>query len=209
MRELPFVHRFHRPDNPDGSTIVLLHGTGGNEADLMPLAHRIAPRATLLGVRGRSHEEGVARWFRRLSMTTFDQADIRKEAEAFAFFFEEAVASYGLERDRTSFIGYSNGANFAAALMALHPGLIRGAVLMRAMLVLEQLPEPDLAGVEVLMLTGTRDPYGQYAPALEAWLRARGAGLDARQIEAGHELSPADISAARDWLNRGAAGGGD
>jgi phospholipase/carboxylesterase len=71
MRELPFVHRFHVPDDPDGSTIVLLHGTGGNEADLMPLAHRIAPRATLLGVRGRSHEEGVARWFRRLTMTSF------------------------------------------------------------------------------------------------------------------------------------------
>lgn len=202
MRELPFIHRFHVPDDPDGSTIVLLHGTGGNEADLMPMAHRIAPRATLLGVRGRSHEEGVARWFRRLTMTAFDQADIRAEAEAFAAFLDGAVAGYGLDRARMTFLGYSNGANFAAAVMGLHPGAIRRAILMRAMPVLEEVPQPDLTGAEVLMLTGTRDPYGQYAPAFEAWLRARGAELDARRIEAGHDLTPEDAATAKSWLQR-------
>jgi phospholipase/carboxylesterase len=85
-RDLPFVHRFHIPVDPDGETFVLLHGTGGKEAALMPFAHSVAPRATLLGVRGRSHEEGSARWFRRASQTTFDQRDIRAEAEAFAAF---------------------------------------------------------------------------------------------------------------------------
>jgi phospholipase/carboxylesterase len=199
MRELPFVHRLHVPDDPDGSTLVLLHGTGGSEADLMPLAHRIAPRATLLGVRGRSHEEGVARWFRRLTMMTFDQADIRAEAEAFAAFVEGAVDAYRLDVRRMTFLGYSNGANFTAAVMGLYPGLIRRAILIRAMAALEPMPEPDLANVQVLMLTGMRDPYGQHAPALENWLRVRGADLDARRIEAGHELSPADAAAAQDW----------
>lgn len=202
MRDLPFVHRFHTPDDPDGSTIVLLHGTGGNEADLMPLAHRLTPRATLLGVRGRSHEEGVARWFRRLTMTSFDQADIRAEADAFAAFVEGAVTGYGLDRARMTFLGYSNGANFAAAVMALHPGVIRRAILIRAMAALEEMPDPDLTGVEVLMLSGVHDPYGRHAPALEDWLRARGADLDARRIEAGHELAPQDMVAAKSWLQR-------
>src|SRR5690606_26130543 len=88
QRDLPFVHRFHVPTDPDGSVIVLLHGTDGNEADLMPLAARVNPRATLLGVRGRSTEEGVTRWFRRFDAVTFDQHDIRFEAGAFAAFVD-------------------------------------------------------------------------------------------------------------------------
>lgn len=208
MRDLPFVHRFHVPDDPDGSTLVLLHGTGGNETDLMPLAHQIAPRATLLGVRGRSHEEGVARWFRRLTMTTFDQADIRAEAEAFAAFVEGAVTGYGLDRDRMTFLGYSNGANFAAAVMGLHPGMLRRAILIRAMAALELLPDVDLTGTRVLMLTGVHDPYGPSAPALEKWLRAHGVDLDARRIEAGHELIPKDATAAQAWLQRSEDNGG-
>lgn len=200
MRDLPFTHRFHQPDDPDGSVMLLLHGTGGNESDLMPLAHRIAPRATLLGLRGRSTEEGVARFFRRSSMTSFDQDDIRAEAAAFEAFLQGAVAGYGLDADRITVLGYSNGANFAGAVMALSPGLLRRAILVRPMAVLEDLPQVDLSGTRVLTLAGTRDPYGTYAPALEDWLRASGADLDARRIEAGHELSPADLAAAQDWM---------
>ncbi|MCD7061124.1 VOC family protein [Pelagibacterium xiamenense] len=202
MRELPFVHRFYTPDDPDGSTIVLLHGTGGNEADLMPLAHRIAPHATLLGVRGRSHEEGVARWFRRLSMVRFDQPDIRAEAEAFAAFVDGAVTGYGLDPAGMTFLGYSNGANFAAAVMGLHPDTIRRAILIRAMAALDELPDADLTGKGVLLLTGAHDPYGQHAGALEDWLRARGAELDARRIDAGHDIVQDDLVAAQSWLQR-------
>lgn len=202
MRDLPFVHRFQQPDDPDGSVMLLLHGTGGNESDLMPLAHRIAPRATLLGLRGRSTEEGVARFFRRISMTSFDQDDIRAEAAAFDAFWQGAMAGYGLAADRVTVMGYSNGANFAGAVMALAPGLIRRAILMRPMLVLEQPPQVDLAGVRVLTLTGTRDPYGTHAAALNDWLTAGGAELDARAVEAGHELSQDDLTAAQDWMER-------
>lgn len=200
MRDLPFVHRFHAPDDPDGSIVLLLHGTGGNESDLMPLAARINPRATLLGVRGRSTEEGIARFFRRLTATSFDQADIRAEAGTFAAFWQEAVRAYGIDPARITVLGYSNGANFAAAVMALHPGLIRQAVLIRPMAVLDDLPAADLGGVRVLTLTGAQDPYGPHALRLNEWLSANGATLDARRINAGHELTAQDLAAATDWL---------
>ncbi len=199
-RDLPFVHRFLTPDEPDGGTIVLLHGTGGTEADLMPFARRVAPHATLLGVRGRSTEEGVARWFRRMSQTSFDQKDIRAEAEAFAAFIEGARAAYGLEEKRTVFLGYSNGANLLAATMLLYPGLIARAVLLRAAAVLDQPPVTDLSGCDVLMLQGRSDPYGTLASALETALRAGGANLDVRTLDGAHELVAADRDAAAEWM---------
>lgn len=201
-RELPFVHRFYTPEDPDGSVILLLHGTGGNEADLMPLAHRIAPRATLLGVRGRSTEEGHARWFRRLDATTFDQADIRSEAATFEAFVTGAARSYGLDLNRVTVLGYSNGANFAAAVMALAPGLIRRAILLRGLAALDELPPVDLSGVEVLSLSGESDPYAQGATRLEDWLRASGADLEAKVLRVGHGLSLQDTTEAQQWLDR-------
>lgn len=200
-RDLPFIHRFFTPEDPDGSTLVLLHGTGGGEADLMPLAHRIAPRATLLGVRGRSLEDGSVRWFRRLGVKGFDQDDIRSEAEAFAAFVDGAVAGYGLDPARMTFLGYSNGANFAAAMMGLQPGLIRRAILLRAVPVLDTLPEADLTGTKVLTVAGVDDPFGQRGPDLDAWLVQSGAAVDTRTVDAGHQLVPADATLAAGWLS--------
>ncbi|MDO5641787.1 MAG: VOC family protein [Paracoccus sp. (in: a-proteobacteria)] len=200
MRDLPFIHRFHHPDNPDGSVIVLLHGTGGNETDLMPLAARLNPRATLLGLRGRSTEEGINRWFRRFDAVTYDQDDIIAESRALAGFIDGAVKGYGLDPARMSYLGYSNGANLLGAVMQLHPGVISRAILLRPVQVLETPPEADMNGTRVLMLSGSRDPFNRMAPALEKALRDGGAGVDARLIDAGHELTPADQTAARDWL---------
>jgi phospholipase/carboxylesterase len=199
-RDLPFVHRFYTPDDPDGTTLVLLHGTGGNEADLMPLAHKVAPCATLLGVRGRSYDEGVTRWFRRLTATTFDQADIRAEAEAFAAFMAGAVSGYGLDPRRTTCLGLSNGANFAAAVMGLYPGTLRRTILLRCAPVLDPLPEADLTGGDVLMLSGKDDPYGAAAPAIEGWLRKQGARVVHHILTAGHALVAEDATLAREWL---------
>lgn len=201
LRDLPFVHRFHVPDDPDGTTLVLLHGTGGNEADLMPLAHRIAPRATLLGLRGRAQEEGTARWFRRLSPTIFDQADIVAEAEAFAAFIDGAISAYGLDRARLGMLGVSNGANFAAAVMGLHPRLNGRAILLRAMPVLETLPEADLSDARILLVNGARDPFVARAGTLENWLRGCGADVEARTLDVGHELADEDAAVARRWLS--------
>ncbi|MBO3758653.1 VOC family protein [Ciceribacter sp. L1K22] len=201
VRDLPFVHRFFVPEQPGEETIVLLHGSGGSEADLMPLGHRIAPDATLLGVRGRATEEGIARWFRRFSTVSFDQADIVSEAEAFAAFVEGAIAGYRLDPGSLTFLGLSNGANFIAAVMALHPRLIRRAVLIRGVTVLDDMPDVDLKGVEVLMVTGRDDPFADRAGPLAAWFLRCGASLTHRQIEAGHGLSPEDIPTVRAWLD--------
>ena len=200
MRALTFVHRFHRPENPDGTTLVLLHGTGGDESDLMPLAAQIAPNATLLGVRGRSTEEGILRWFRRMDAVTYDQADIRAEAAAFADFVGEAARAYGLDPARMLFMGYSNGANLLGAVLQLHPGTITRAILLRGIQVLEDAPEADLTGAQVLVTTGARDPFGRMAPALVAALRTGGADVTAPILPADHRLAPEDSAQARDWL---------
>lgn len=200
MRDLHFTHRFYTPQDPDGSVIVLLHGSGRNEADMMPLAHRIAPRATLLGVRGRSVEEGHPRWFRRLEPMRFDQQDIRAEAAAFDAFLRDAIRAYGLDPAQITVLGYSNGANFAAAVMALHPGLFHRAILLRALAALDDMPESDQGGASVLMLTGRTDPYSEGAPALESWLRQSGASVDARVLDTGHGIGDEDARVAQAWL---------
>ncbi|MFD1197842.1 VOC family protein [Brucella gallinifaecis] len=200
-RDLPFVHRLYQPENPDGTTLILLHGTGGNENDLMPFAAKVAPRATLLGVRGRSTEEGTQRWFRRFTMDRFDQADIRSEAEAFEAFVEGAVKSYGLDPERTAFLGYSNGANLLAAFMRLYPHIIRKAVLLRSVEVLEQPPEADLSDVSVLLLSGADDLYGALSGPLAAALAESGADLYAKRLPGiGHALAEEDTHIVQKWL---------
>ncbi|RCS24213.1 ring-cleaving dioxygenase [Phyllobacterium salinisoli] len=201
-RDLPFIHRFNRPQNPDGTTLVLLHGTGGNEADLMPIARRIAPHSALLGVRGRATEEGTNRWFRRLDSTTFDQQDIRGEAEAFAAFVEGAVAGYGLDPDKLVFLGYSNGANMLAAVLQLHPGVVRCAILLRGIQPLEKPPAVDLSDTSVLVLTGHDDAFARNAPALADALMAHGARVDSLELTANHELVAADVTESTEWIRR-------
>ncbi|MDK1489904.1 VOC family protein [Sinorhizobium sp. 7-81] len=199
-RDLPFIHRFYHPDQPNDRTFVLLHGSGGNETDMLPFGHQVDPHATLLGMRGRSNEEGFPRWFRRVSMTTFDQQDIRSEAAAFVAFVEGACEGYGLAPDKTIFIGYSNGANMLAAVMLLYPGLLRNVVMMRAMSALEDAPKPDLAEANILVLTGKQDPYGKHAPALKKVLADTGANLEALDIDTHHGIGDDDVAAIRRWM---------
>ncbi|WP_313664372.1 VOC family protein [Shinella sp.] len=201
-RDLPFVHRVHNPENPDGTAVVLLHGTGGNETSLLPFGARLAPGAVLLSPRGRSADEGYPRFFRRLTAVTFDQKDIVHEAEAFAALMEGANAAYGLNPDKTLFVGYSNGANMIGAVMLLHPGIIRNAVLLRGMNVLETVPKADLSGANVLMITGQSDPYGRYAGDLEAHLKAAGATVENTLLGAGHDIGAADLELAKAYKER-------
>ncbi|CAN7566026.1 VOC family protein [Rhizobium sp. LjRoot254] len=199
-RDLPFVHRLHVADEPDGSAVILLHGTAGNETSLMPLGRRLFPNATLIGLRGRSTGEGVARFFGRFDPTTFDQTEIRSEAEAFEAFMEEAAQAYDLDPEKLTFLGYSNGANMIGASMLLHPGLIRKAILLRPAMVLEEAPVADLTGGRVLMVSGVKDPYVSYARALEQALAAVGADVVHETIDAGHGLSMEDQAVAAKWL---------
>jgi phospholipase/carboxylesterase len=199
-RDLPFVHRIHEADAPDGSTLVLLHGTAGNEASLLPLGRKILPAATLFGLRGRATEEGVARFFRRFGPLQFDQKDIRSEVEAFVGFIDQAQEAYGLVPGKLAYLGYSNGANLLASAMALHPGLVRRAVLLRPMQVLDVLPETDLRGADILIVAGEADPYSAHSRRLADDLASLGATVTLQLVAAGHELSEEDTLRAADFL---------
>jgi len=205
-RELPFVHRFYWPEDPDGSTIVLLHGTGADEASLMPLANRINPRAALLGVRGRATEEGSLRWFRRLGQDSFDQDDIRQEAAAFNAFLAGAICGYALDADKLLLLGYSNGANMIGAVAALYPDSVRQAVLLRPMKVLDE-ANPSGAKGRILMVSATGDSLivQDRDTALEADLSGAGYQVTHKRIQAGHWLTTNDEQEIIDWQLMGVA----
>ncbi|NTE85904.1 VOC family protein [Agrobacterium rubi] len=198
-RDLPFVHRFYTPNDPDGSTVILLHGSGGSETSLMALAHTANPHATLLGVRGRSTEEGIARWFRRFSDLSFDEKDIAFEADAFAAFLEEAVRVYDIDQKKLSFIGHSNGANFIAAVFALHPHFATDVLLFRPMPVLEHWPLVDLSGKHFTLAAGETDRHKDRAEALKQHLVENGADAQVTLLPLGHELGLEDVELAKRW----------
>jgi phospholipase/carboxylesterase len=195
-----FVHRFEPAARGDAPTLLLLHGTGGNETDLLPLGQMIAPGAALLSPRGQVLENGMPRFFRRMSEGVFDEADVRARALDLGAFIEEARARYGLSAPIA--VGYSNGANIAAALLYLKPEVLGGAVLLRAMVPLSSGPEARSDGKPVLILSGAMDPIvpASNAVHLASALGGAGAAVTHKTLPAGHELSQADIRTARDWV---------
>ncbi|MDX8464085.1 alpha/beta hydrolase [Mesorhizobium sp. VK23B] len=199
--DLPFSYRLIRPANASGECLFVLHGSGVDETTLVPLARQIAPRAVLVAARGRIRQEDGFRWFERITPTSFEQSSIHAETAAFAQFAPEAARRNELDLSRSTFLGYSNGANLVSTLMLLHPGLVKRAALLRAMPVLDNAPATDLAGTRVLIIAGAADQtYGPFAPALVTLLNQRGAEVDARIVAAGHEFGDADAAIARQWL---------
>lgn len=198
--DLSHVHRFV-PGSAQRPPLLLLHGTGGDEADLLPLGESIAPGSALLSPRGQVLENGMPRFFRRLREGVFDEADVVARAAALAGFVAEARSAYGLAAPVA--VGFSNGANIAAALLLLHPGVLAGAVLLRAMRPL-QAPPAVSAPVEtpVLLLSGAMDPIvpADNAEGLAADLAAAGARVTQKVLPAGHQLSQADLGFARDFI---------
>jgi phospholipase/carboxylesterase len=179
---------------------LLLHGTGGDENDLLPLGAALSPGAALLSPRGRVLEHGMPRFFRRLAEGVFDEDDVRRRAAELGAFVTDARQRYGLEAPVA--VGFSNGANIAAALLLLQPGVLAGAVLLRAMVPLSKPPAADLTGTPVLMLSGASDPIvpADNAAKLAAQLSDAGAEVTHRILPAGHQLSQADLTLARDWI---------
>lgn len=197
---LSFVNRFEPGTHPDRPPLLLLHGTGGDEGDLLPLGRTIAPGAALLSPRGQVLEHGMPRFFRRLAEGVFDEADLRRRAGDLTEFVAAARSRYDLAAPIA--VGFSNGANIAAAILLLHPGTFAGAVLIRAMVPLAQAPAADLDGLPVLMLSGRDDPIvpAENAGRLAGSLAALGAKVDHRTLPTGHGLSPSDVALASDWL---------
>lgn len=200
--DLAFKYRLYNPDTPNGDTMVLLHGSGQDETSLVSFAEKIAPNAMLLAVRGRVVQDGSSRWYRRLTPVSFDQTDIRSEAKAFAAFLKQVTQQYKIDSKRTTYLGYSNGANLINAVMMLYPDLIKQAVLLRSMPVLTGTLEADLANARVLTVSGASDQlYAPYAPALEDLLRSHGARVEARSIKSDHGLGKDDVKIVSEWLS--------
>jgi predicted esterase len=188
-----FIHQFIKGSAP--YTVLLLHGTGGDENDLIPIGKSLAPGANLLSPRGRVSENGAPRFFRRLAHGVFDKEDIELRAAELAGFIEDSAKQYGFDVSRVYALGYSNGANIAHAVMLLHPGVLAGGVLLRPMPVIEPVSVPDLKGIPVLIAAGDED--GMTTPELTHRLAAQlteaGAKVDVKWMAAGHELTPYDF----------------
>ena len=197
-----FKHRFISGTDPTLPPLLLLHGTGGNEDDLMPLGEALLPGASRLSPRGQVLENGAPRFFRRLAEGVFDLDDLKLRTQQLADFVEAAGRTYHLT-DRPVAVGFSNGANIAAALLLLHPEALGAAVLFRAMVPLVPAPLPTHAGTPVLICNGRRDPL--VAPAeterLAALLTQTGAKVTVQWQPAGHELTPHDVHEAKRWLD--------
>jgi phospholipase/carboxylesterase len=202
---LSFIHRFEPGTRPDGPPLLLLHGTGGDESDLLPLGKSISPGSPLLSPRGKVLEGGMPRFFRRLAEGVFDEDDLRRSANDLAEFVEEARKRYGIAAPIA--LGYSNGANIAAALLLLRPHLLAGAMLLRAMVPLKEAPKAELAGKPILILSGQFDPIipSSNSSRLAAMLADDGARVQQNTLPVGHGLTQADVDLARKWIHEQAA----
>lgn len=202
MPTTDFIHRYVPAQSPTAPTLLLLHGTGGNEDSLLDIGRQIAPEAGLLSPRGKVLENGNPRFFRRLAEGVFDHEDLLARTHELAAWIEAAADEYQFDSTRLVAVGYSNGANVAASLMLLHPALLRRAVLFRALLPFTPDASLDLTGTRVLVLAGRNDnliPAAQ-VEQLASVLQTAGAAVDLNWQPTDHRLTSADFRAAQTWI---------
>jgi phospholipase/carboxylesterase len=201
MRPQPdFIHEFV-PGSSE-RTLLLLHGTGGNERDLIPLGRELDPSASLLSPRGKVLESGMPRFFRRLAEGVFDLEDLTRRTQELADFVTAAAQRYKIDMKNIVAVGYSNGANIAASMLLLRPEVLSAAILFRAMVPLTPETQPKLSSVRVWIGAGTIDPIvsASEAKQLAELLRGAGADVTIRFFAGGHNLTNQDLEAAREWL---------
>lgn len=204
MAVLTYHHLFEPGTSATAPTLLLLHGTGGSEHDLLRIGRAIAPGAALLSPRGDVSEGGALRFFARLAEGVFDSKEITRRTHALADFVTGACREYEIDPARLMALGFSNGANIAATLLQLRPETLGGAILLRPMVVLDQPASAgSLHGKRVLISSGTMDPLiSPDEPArLAGLLRAGGAEVKIESITASHQLTPQDVAAAHSFLN--------
>jgi phospholipase/carboxylesterase len=200
-QDLSFIHRFE-PGTSTAAPLLLLHGTGGDENDLLSLGKALAPDRALLSPRGKVLENGMPRFFRRLAEGVFDEQDVVKRAHELADFIAEAGKAYKLKKPIA--VGFSNGANIAAAILLLRPEALSGAILLRAMVPLAKPPQVDLAQTPVLIVSGASDPIipASNANLLATMLENAHADVQHVMLLTGHNLTQNDVTLATKWLNR-------
>ena len=204
---LGFIHRFippHSNANESKQTLLLLHGTGGTEDDLIPLGNELAPNASILSVRGRVLENGMPRFFRRLEEGVFDLEDLKMRTDELAEFITKSSSKYMFDEKRIIAVGYSNGANIAASLLLRRPESLAGAILFRAMVPYSPTVMPDLSNKSIILLEGLYDPIVSTAEAqrlLEIFTNAQ-SNVTLKWQDSGHNLTNEDIIAAKKWLGK-------
>ena len=201
MRPQPdFIHE--SVPGTSNRALLLLHGTGGNERDLIPLGRELDPNASLLSPRGKILENGMPRFFRRLAEGVFDLEDLQTRTNELANFVAAAVLHYKLAADDIVAVGYSNGANITASMLLLRPEIMQTAILFRAMVPLIPDTLPNLSSVRVWIGAGDQDPIvaASETKRLAELLRLAGADVTIRLAKAGHGLTNDDVVTARDWL---------
>lgn len=204
MSDLGFVHRFAPGSGDHAPVLLLLHGTGGDENDLLPLGQELLPGAAILSLRGNVLENGMPRFFRRLAEGVFDLEDLRRRTEELGQFIDNARRHYGFQENKLVAVGYSNGANIAASLLLRQPGHLSAAVLFRAMVPFVPDTLPDLSAVPIFLSAGQRDsivPAGN-TRQLSSMFEAAGAPVSMHWHKGGHELGSDDIDAAKTWLEQ-------
>ena len=208
--DLGFIHKYvpSQSESSNPVTLLLLHGTGGDENDLLPLGNELWPGAALLAVRGKVLENGMPRFFRRFAEGVFDVEDLKFRTTELAQFIDAASERYGFSRKRLIVVGYSNGANIASSLILLHPHYLEAAVLFRAMVPFSPDLIRDFSHLSVFIGAGRLDPIVPSAQVEElgAIFESGGADVTISWSQRGHELGEDDVRAAKTWLSEERAG---
>ena len=209
ISKLGTIHRFipgsgsSAKKNDNGlPVLLLLHGTGGNEDDLIPVGKMLCPDCALLSPRGKVTENGMPRFFRRLAEGIFDIVDLKYRTHELADFIKSASRHYGFDPNEIIAVGFSNGANIATSMLLLRPEVISGAVLFRAMVPFEPERLPDLSNKHILLSEGTHDPIvSKYeAERLFEIFKKSGSKITLKWQYSGHNLTEDDISVTKEWL---------
>lgn len=197
-------HIFKQGTDEAAPVLLLLHGTGGTERDLLPLADRLSPASSVLSVRGNVLEKGMPRYFRRLAEGVFDLEDLLFRTKELNDFLDSAAVEYGFDRNNLVAIGYSNGANIAGSLLFHYQGTLRGAILHHPMVPIRGLELPDLTGVPCFIGAGSNDPLctPQETEELDQLLQAAGAPVTVHWEQYGHQLTSSEVAAAAAWYNQ-------
>ncbi|GAA5417277.1 putative hydrolase MhqD [Paraliobacillus ryukyuensis] len=193
-------HIFKQGDQ-NKPVFLLLHGTGGTENDLLPIAEKIDPQASVLSVRGNVNENGLNRFFKRLAEGVFDEADLVKQTQDLYTFLDEAAEQYDFDRDNVIAIGYSNGANIAGSLLFHYKKALKAAILHHPMVPRRNIELPDLTGTAIFIGAGENDPLIsiQESNELAEMLKKNGAAVNLHWENRGHQLSFTEIEAAIKW----------